>query len=409
MTRAQALLYMSCPVKNSQKGKVVASSVSYCSITRANIVKLEKTKLSQFLAHRSLHPLLQSRGPTLGLSSVQSIGRIVGRECPSEVQIQTAVDESGIASTLDDQFPEKDPSDSESESDGLDEDGIRLKRRRLQNEQASSKTNGPLGEGFRPVISRGRSVGRVEKPPPGAVVGFKSAGSHMQELKETRLNQEAERAQVAKEKQRPGPVMFEPPNRSGSLIKVAPAAAAGSNKRPADQESLLSYFGKRAPEPVRKVIPPKAPTATEVIRDKSVRDKNLKEQIEALPQPKFPVRPDHHSGVMLLSSSPARVSSKRRRKKEEITSSPPPVFSVPFSRHIESARAERRTVVEETTTARTLATVIHNAASSRDTATVTNSDTMAMATVVTMVPKRRTLGVRRSMGDGWRNRASAKR
>ena len=312
-------------------------------------------------------------------------------------------------STLDDQFPEKDPSESDSESDGPDEDGTRLKRRRLQNEQASSKTNGPLGEGFRPVISRERPAGRMEKLPHGAVVGFKSAGSHMQELKETRLNQEAERAQVAKEKQRRGPVMVEPPNRSGSLIKVAPAAAAGSNKGPADQGSLLSYFGKRAPEPVRKVIPPKAPTATEVIRDKSVRDKNLKEQIEALPQPKFPVRADHHSGVMLLSSSPARVSSKRRRKKEEITSSPPPVFSVPFSRHIEPARAERRTVVGETTTTRTSATVIHDAASSRDTATVTNSHTMAMATVVTMAPKRRTLGVRRSMGDGWRNRASAKR
>lgn len=310
---------------------------------------------------------------------------------------------------MDDQFPEKDSSESDSESDGLDEDGARLKRRRLQNEQASSKTNGRLGEGFRPVISRERPAGRMEKPPPGAVMGFKSAGNHMQELKETRLNQEAERAQVAKEKQRRGLVMVEPPNRSGSLIKVAPAAATGSNKRLADQGSLLTYFGKRAPEPVQKVIPPKAPTATEVIRDKSVRDRNLKEQIEALPQPKFPVRPDHHSGVMLLSSSPAPASSKRRRKKEEIPSSPPPVFSVPFSRHIEPSRAERRIVVEETTTTRTSATVIHNAAGSRDTAAVTNSDTMVMATVVAMAPKRRTLGVRRSMGDGWRNRASAKR
>jgi len=307
---------------------------------------------------------------------------------------------------LDDQFPEKDPSESDSEGEGL-EDESRLKRRRLQNEQAS-KANGHLGEGFRPIISRERPARRMEKLPPGAVVGFKSAGSHMQELKETRLNQEVERAQAAKEKKRRGPVMAEPPNRSGSLIKGAPDVAAGSNKRPADQGSLLSYFGQRAPEPVTKVISPEAPTATEVIRDKSVRDKNLKEQIEALPQPKFPVRPDHHSGVMLLSSSPARAPSKRRRKKEEIPSSPPPVFSVPFSRRIEPAGTERRTVVEETTTART-STIIHNAASTRDTAKVTNSNTIAMTAVVAMAPKRRTLGVRRSMGDGWRNRASAKR
>jgi len=310
---------------------------------------------------------------------------------------------------LDDQFPEKDPSESDSEGEGLDEDGSRLKRRRLQNEQAS-KANGSLGEGFRPIISRERPAGRMEKPPPGTVVGFRSAGSHMQELKETRLDQEAERAQVAKEKQRRGPVMAEPPNRGGSLIKGAPAAASGSNKRPADQGSLLRYFGQMAPEPVTKVIPPKAPTATEVIRDKSVRDKNLKEQIEALPQPKFPVRPDHHSGVMLLSSSPARTPSKRRRKKEEIPSSPPPpVFSIPPSRRIEPARAERRIVVEGTTATKTSTAIIHNAAGSRDTATVTNSNTIAMTAVAAVAPKRRTLGVRRSMGDGWRNRASAKR
>ncbi|PWW78542.1 P-loop containing nucleoside triphosphate hydrolase protein [Tuber magnatum] len=388
MTRAQALLYMSCPVRNSQK---------------------DKTKLSQFLAHRSLHPLLHSRGPALGFSSVQSVGRILGRECPSEVQIQTAVDKSGIASTLDDQFPDKDPSESDSEGDGLDEDGVRLKRRRLQSEQASSRANRPLDEGFRPVISRERPVGRMEKPPPGVVVGFKSAGSHMQELKETRLNQEAERARVEREKQRRGPVMAQPPNKGSGLIKGAPAAPARSNKRLADQGSLLSYFGQKAPGPVRKVVPPKTPTATEVMRDKSIRDKNLKEQIEALPQPKFPVRPDHHSGVMLLSSSPTRVPPKRRRKREIPSSPPPPVSSVPFSRHIESARVERHSAVEETTTTVESTVVIHSAASSRNTTTVTNSNAVVMAAAAVAAPKRRTLGVRRSMGDGWRNRASAKR
>ncbi|CUS09818.1 unnamed protein product [Tuber aestivum] len=385
MTRAQALLYMSCPLRNSQK---------------------DKTKLSQFLALRSIHPLLHSRGPTLGFSSVQSVGRILGRECPSEVQIQTAVDKSGIASTLDDQFPDKVPSESDSESDGLGEDGVRLKGRRLQSEQASSKANRLLDEGFRPVISREKPAGRMEKPPPGVVVGFKSAGSHMQELKETRLNQEAERARVEKEKQRRGPVIARPPNKGDGLIRGGPAALARSNKRPADQGGLLSYFGQKAPKLAREVFSPAVPTATEVISDKSMRNKNLKEQIEALPQPKFPIRPDHHSGVMLLSSSPARAPSERKRKKE-ILSSPLPVSSAPFTGHIELARVERRTVVEETATTIAPAGVIHGAANSRNTTIVINSNAVAMA--ATAAPKRRTLGVRRSIGDGWTNRASAKR
>ncbi|CAZ86046.1 unnamed protein product [Tuber melanosporum] len=388
MTRAQALLYMSCAVRNSQG---------------------DKTKLSQFLTHRSLYPLLDSRGPTLGFSSVQSVSGILGRECPSEVHIQIAVDKSGVASTLDDQFPDRDPLESDSEGDDLGEDGARLKRRRLQSEQAScKKTNKPLDEGFRPVVSREWPAGRMEKQPPGAVVGFRSAGSHMQELKETRLNQEADRARVEKEEQRRGPTMAEPPNRSGNLIEGTPATAVRSNSRPADQGSLHRYFGQRMPEPVRKVVPPKAHTATEVIRDKSIRDKSLKEQIEALPQPKFPVRPDHHSDVMLLSSSPARAPPKRRREKEEIPSSPP-AFSVPFSRYLESAVAERCVEIEETTIAGASAAVIHNAAGSRNTTTVTNPNAVAMAATATTAPKRRTLGVRRSMGDGWRNRASANR
>ncbi|KAG0644684.1 P-loop containing nucleoside triphosphate hydrolase protein [Tuber brumale] len=387
MTRAQALLYMSCPVRNSQK---------------------DKTKLSQFLTHRSLHPLLNSRGPTLGFSSVQSVSRILGRECPSEVQIQIAVDKSGVESTLDDQFPDKDPSESDSEGDDLDEDGARLKRRRLQSEQASSKANRPLDEGFRPVISRERPAGKMEKPPPGVVVGFKSAGSHMQELRGARLNQEAERARVEKEKKIQDPTMAEPPKKSGGLTKGAPATASRSNKRPADQGSLLRHFGQKMAEPVGKVVPPKAHTATEIIMHRSIRDKNLKEQIEELPQPKFPVRPDHHSGVMLLSSSPARVPSKIRRKKEEIPSSPPPAFSVPFSRHLESAVAERYAEIEETTTGASAA-VIRSATASSNTTRATNPNAAAITATATIARKRRTLGVRRSMGDGWRNRASANR
>ena len=63
MTRAQSLLYMSCPFKNSQK---------------------EETTLSRFLSSKKVRHLLAKAGPSLNPSTVQDIARILRRECPSE-------------------------------------------------------------------------------------------------------------------------------------------------------------------------------------------------------------------------------------------------------------------------------------------------------------------------------------
>ncbi|KAG8533051.1 uncharacterized protein KY384_001834 [Bacidia gigantensis] len=69
MTRAQALLYLSCPTKNSQR---------------------EAATLSPFLSGSKVQHLLSSQGPALGSVEVSDVARILGRDCPS----QTAVAES---------------------------------------------------------------------------------------------------------------------------------------------------------------------------------------------------------------------------------------------------------------------------------------------------------------------------
>ena len=69
MTRAQALLYISCPTRNSQK---------------------EETALSQFLSTKSVKGILFSQGPTINSSTVNDIARILRRNSPTQAQISEA-------------------------------------------------------------------------------------------------------------------------------------------------------------------------------------------------------------------------------------------------------------------------------------------------------------------------------
>ncbi|MCJ1471986.1 hypothetical protein MMC13_000630 [Lambiella insularis] len=63
MTRAQALLYMSCPTKNSMR---------------------EETTLSPFLAAKKVAAHLSGQAPSLRWNTIQDISRILRRTCPSE-------------------------------------------------------------------------------------------------------------------------------------------------------------------------------------------------------------------------------------------------------------------------------------------------------------------------------------
>ena len=69
MTRAQALLYMSCPTKNSQR---------------------EETKLSQFLSTKKVGRYLVRKGPTVTPNIVNDLSRILRRSCPAEAHILEA-------------------------------------------------------------------------------------------------------------------------------------------------------------------------------------------------------------------------------------------------------------------------------------------------------------------------------
>lgn len=69
MTRAQALLYISCPIKNSQR---------------------EEATLSQFLDPKSVGHYLAKAGAKFDSGVVGDMARILGRQRPSEIEIQEA-------------------------------------------------------------------------------------------------------------------------------------------------------------------------------------------------------------------------------------------------------------------------------------------------------------------------------
>ena len=69
MTRAQALLYISCPKKSSQR---------------------EETALSPFLSTKPVGNLLGNQGPTINSSAINDIARILQRDTPTQAQISEA-------------------------------------------------------------------------------------------------------------------------------------------------------------------------------------------------------------------------------------------------------------------------------------------------------------------------------
>lgn len=118
MTRAQALLFMSYPLKNPQR---------------------EETAISNFLAPKKILKTLSEKGPSYSLSTVQNIARILRRQCPTEAA--TFEGYGKVESQEDDLWPlngEEDPEVSERRwNKGRDSYhavnlGISYKRRKLE-------------------------------------------------------------------------------------------------------------------------------------------------------------------------------------------------------------------------------------------------------------------------------------
>ncbi|KAH0561968.1 hypothetical protein GP486_003331 [Trichoglossum hirsutum] len=233
MTRAKALLYMSCPTKNSQK---------------------EQTTLSKFLSHKSLTPHLERKGPSFNYGLIQSISRILNRDCPSEAGIAGSREE---AQALEDNLwpltgEEKEIGENKGRSWEPDDQVSlpqerALKRRRHRVDDASQHPT-DRAQSLVYASSTTTSITTMQNSMNFSIAsttmtaGFVSAGSYLQELGKARLNCAAdeERSRVGKGRE---PVQAVAPMTQDHPLKAAGLRHPG---RPSNQSSLTSFFVKTA-------------------------------------------------------------------------------------------------------------------------------------------------------------------
>ena len=225
MTRAQALLYMSYPLKNSQK---------------------EQTTLSQFLKHKSLAPHLSNKGPSFTISIVRSISNILKRTAPK------CLDEpalSTLESLEDDIWPItgediRDDVNREMWNNNRYAQSHRLKRARTDYDGQHGKTE-PWRPTYMITPMQPTTCSIIQKG------GFSSAGSHLRELRERSVDSLAVVPSLISQSHRKG------------LGHEEGTAVRNSNKRVLEQASkhmegqgnLTSFF--------RPIAQPKAQVLTE--------------------------------------------------------------------------------------------------------------------------------------------------
>lgn len=394
MTRAQALLYMSCPQSNSNR---------------------EKVKLSPFLDDKRVTRLLARKAPYMSFSSVQTLACILRLPCPSEAELRRAIEKSGIPSEKDDLIPEKDPT---SDEDGNGDCNEKTRKWLPVQQSADLQTVEGKRAGWKGFTTTEdlakRNLTTVEK------LSFQSATSHLLELQRQDgvITCEAERA--ATERMKSHKKMMSSATsvttKSETKLKEKPGLASRSKLKPAtgggsQQQSITGFFKKKEvpPQPAAPVAASKRSvmTATEVVRTFHQSDIALSEQMLALPPPVIPTR--SAAEFILLSSSPPRQPTPKRPKimgrgdksrgdsvqNTELPSSP--TFAA-FCQEMDEDSASLLPRLPDVLPRKISITQRDKESSTKSSATPTTTT----SSVGSVKPKR-TLGIKRSM-NGWKSR-----
>ncbi|KPM38415.1 ATP-dependent DNA helicase srs2 [Neonectria ditissima] len=200
MTRAKALLYLSCPLYGSQGGS-------------------SKLELSPFVAPFASN-VFAKKGPSFDRAVIESAAKILGRVAPSEKAVFDKL--PPMFSPEDDAFP-VDPFDNKNQ-DGLDEDSGR-QYSRAPKRQRTISGNGPSHEDLEEKPFQREYATTMEQSSGftvSSLPGFTTAGAHKVALDVAT----AEAAAKA------------PPPKAG--------ARRGTTKRGNDQKSLLGFVTQRS-------------------------------------------------------------------------------------------------------------------------------------------------------------------
>lgn len=266
MTRAQSLLYISCPTYNSQR---------------------EQTNMSPFLTTGRVSRLFDPQGPSFLFSTAQDLARILRRPCPTNSEILAAM--SAATRAEDDYWPldGADVKDARPPEPGRYPDGSAPKRRRTD-----SPVTAPT-YGYEPTMqakenysvstttmTTGFASAKTTLASMTLAAGFTTARSHLRALEDARANavtnrppgSVSERGSYALVKPRPGlkaypvtrpagvdsrvakpmgdlaphsgPEVVRPGQRDGARPPALGKARPGLKKTPSDQKNIMSFFAK---------------------------------------------------------------------------------------------------------------------------------------------------------------------
>ncbi|KAM3086870.1 ATP-dependent DNA helicase srs2 [Clarireedia jacksonii] len=360
MTRAKALLYLSYPLKNSLG---------------------EQTTMCPFLTARTLIPLLDQRGPSLGSRVVQSLSQILRRSLPSMESIMQSSTRLELAEDIYYPLDAEEDKEDESRWNGSNGNptftmGQRLPKRRRTETHEPGNVSSSLYN-VTPTTTMDMASRFTSN------TGFMSAGSHLKILAEQTPNQTI--AEV---------------NPKRHQVAVTAKNLAKARKGVSEnQGTLLGFLGKPEPPKYNK----QESTNPEVERAKFNADLHRPRNngsCEDMRPPALPHKEDitlptllgaHRPGASAPLLRPGSIQSQVTQKDDYIfLSSSPPSAKQPI-RHIEPdpvasspGLTAKPAIISLVRPARTLHTT---------------SMSLAQGAPTT----KKTLGVKRSM-NGWSNR-----
>ncbi|KAI9810040.1 MAG: hypothetical protein M1827_006738 [Pycnora praestabilis] len=253
MTRAKVLLYLSCPMKNSQR---------------------EQTTLSPFLNHKSVTPHLQNKGPSLGFSLVKSIARILRRSFPSETDIAKLCKGRHLADDLWSVNGEENNEAAEhgawNDTTAPSEEQRAFKKCRVERDGHCLTSGGNVAnmsrQNFRSTTTM-QSAKDFSISSTAFHAGFVSAGSYLQDLSTSKCgsNPQSEDNMTAPSTSISNSAEIKENQQTDKKVKIQ------AKKRSDGQGTLMTFFSKATmglpqdssvhPSP-NAIIPPKAMSAT---------------------------------------------------------------------------------------------------------------------------------------------------
>lgn len=420
MTRAQALLNISCPMKNPQRGESIFQlTIAECGMSKCSA---EESTISPFLSSNNVSRYFVSQGPVFTTDSVQDISLILKRECPSEEDILEGC--RTVESRDDNLWPLDGEHDQEIVqsrwNEGNEAAVTSYKRRRMESSAMSNKLVDTRGEKYLAHSSAESLIGTTTTMENRSTFsypcsnGFVSAATQLHHSKEEipKRNILAERKKLASR------------SIDGSQHRDVNAGISKTIKKGVGQGSLLDFW------PVKteiKHLHGQTSTSTQELPviEHGASKKNEEQESEeidarmndmAAVSAAFGKAPkanpsainilhgvvDHQLGSFAESSGLNLRSTKHKEntKRYVFLSSSPPYCEDPQKENMDASSDDVPPSVDGESTLKSTSSDIHDFRP----ATTFHHTSLARVRATSNLPKK-TLGVRRSMA-GWSSRGS---